>query len=635
MKRLNKLIIFGGLVLTQAISYVETTEDIPNPGRGFYNPKCISYSVTGNKVDTYAPSLYHMRLDISKFAASYNDEGKDIELSEDMLNALDGTLDNLEKKHSCAIIRFAYDPSFGGKDTIHEPSIEMINKHQEQLGKVLSKHEKCIVSVEVGLFGKWGEMHSGDKCSADNFNKAISKWLEVLPEDIPISVRTPGYYADWAGVNRAKLDENVTVKGTDAYRVGIYNDGYLGSYDDSGTYAKRDVEIAWLNNQAKHTLYGGEIVLNDNKGTVKNTAAYMETEAFTTHTSYLNIAWNDKVIAAMKEEKYSGKDPLYKGKTGFEYIRNHLGYRFVVRGVKIANAASPLEDFSVEADIENVGFANVVKDKKAILILKNDNNTYYILLDKNTVDPNKWDSKQTTKVNAVCDLPDDMVLGDYKVYLRVASDTNSRGEEGYPIRFANEDMTFGDTKISMWDKTLGANYLGNVNITESKPVSQEMVEPVAQVGNEIVVVNPNNEKIDLSVRVTSVDRKKGTGTVTVVRYNSTTKTVKIDDTFNAYGIVFKVTAIADKACVNNKKATNVIIGKNVKKIGKQAFYGLTKCKKLTIKSPYLTSKRVGKKAFGKMNKKIKVVVPKKKLKSYKKWIYKKGLSKKAKIVKGK
>lgn len=501
------------LTEANAISYMETTDEVVNPGRGFYSAKAVHYKISGNTVDTYAPSLYHMRLDISQFSGSYNDAGEDIELSEDMLAALDGTLSNLEAKGSSAIIRFAYDPWYNGADTIHEPDMEMILRHQEQIGEVLSRHADCIVSVECGLFGKWGEMHSGDKCSQENYNLAISKWLEVLPESIPISVRTPGHYAGWAGVDRSKLSENVTKPGEAAYRVGVYNDGYLGSGNDLGTYANRAEELAWLSNQAKHTLFGGEIVANSNTSDVKNTAAYMETEAFTTHTSYLNIAWNNTVVDAMKNEAYSGSDPLYAGKSGFEYIRNHLGYRYVVRDVRLTQETTALENFGIEVDIENVGFANLVKEKELVLILVGEDQTYTFPVSQlgtgvtggdgsqegvsdstsglnesaENADPRAWDSRGTTTFRAVCDLPDDMTLGDYRVYLRIASDSENTGSGGYPVRFANADKELSesglsngseggstennasgtDSVVSVWDAGLGANYLGNVRVVNT------------------------------------------------------------------------------------------------------------------------------------------------------------------------
>lgn len=58
------------------------------------------------------------------------------------------------------------------------------------------------------------------------------------------------------------------------------------------------------------------------------------------------------------------------------------------------------------------------------------------------------------------------------------------------------------------------------------------------------------------------------------------------------------------------------IPSKVQKIGKNAFYGGSGLKYLTVKTKKLTSKTVGKGAFKKLNKKAKIKVPKSKLKLY-------------------
>ena len=75
------------------------------------------------------------------------------------------------------------------------------------------------------------------------------------------------------------------------------------------------------------------------------------------------------------------------------------------------------------------------------------------------------------------------------------------------------------------------------------------------------------------------------------------------------------------------------VGKNVKSIGKKAFYNCKKLKTITIKSTKLTKKNVGAQAFKNVNVKAKVKVPKSMVKSYKKLFVSKGLNKKVKIAK--
>ena len=113
------------------------------------------------------------------------------------------------------------------------------------------------------------------------------------------------------------------------------------------------------------------------------------------------------------------------------------------------------------------------------------------------------------------------------------------------------------------------------------------------------------------------------------------KKIVIPDQVTINGYTYKVTSIADNAFKNNKNITTVIIGKNIKRIGKKAFNGCKSLRNITIKTKLLKKNTVGSKAFTKAGsknyKKLKVKVPKKKLKLYKKILRKKGLSKKAKM----
>lgn len=94
----------------------------------------------------------------------------------------------------------------------------------------------------------------------------------------------------------------------------------------------------------------------------------------------------------------------------------------------------------------------------------------------------------------------------------------------------------------------------------------------------------------------------------------------------------KVTAIAAGACKGLAKLTKVTIGKNVQKIGKNAFKDCKKLKKIIIQTTKLTKSSVGAKAFDGIYKKATVKCPNKETKTaYSKWLYKRGLPAKAKV----
>ena len=82
----------------------------------------------------------------------------------------------------------------------------------------------------------------------------------------------------------------------------------------------------------------------------------------------------------------------------------------------------------------------------------------------------------------------------------------------------------------------------------------------------------------------------------------------------------------------NKKLKTVVIGADIEKIGAKAFYKCVNLKKVTIQTTKLKAKTVGAKAFAKIHKKAVVKVPKAKKKAYKKWLKKRGIGGKQKIV---
>ena len=110
------------------------------------------------------------------------------------------------------------------------------------------------------------------------------------------------------------------------------------------------------------------------------------------------------------------------------------------------------------------------------------------------------------------------------------------------------------------------------------------------------------------------------------------KTVVIPKTVKVDGVNYKVTAIAEKAFAGNKKLKTVVIGADIEKIGAKAFYKCVNLKKVTIQTTKLTAKTVGAKAFAKIHKKAVVKVPKAKKKAYKKWLKKRGIGGKQKIM---
>lgn len=141
------------------------------------------------------------------------------------------------------------------------------------------------------------------------------------------------------------------------------------------------------------------------------------------------------------------------------------------------------------------------------------------------------------------------------------------------------------------------------------PAGQDTTPPRGQqvrVGtNTYVITNTASKAVEFSGTA-----KKKVAKVTIPA------SVKIGNT------VYKVTSIEKNAFKNNKKLKTVVIGKNVKSIGKKAFFGCKNLRKITVKSKVLT--KVGAKAFKGIDKKAVIKVPAKKYNAYRKLLRGKG-----------
>lgn len=516
------------------INYSESLKELNNPERGFYEPIGINMQENNNKVLNPKNNLVHLRVGIGTFSGKVNGK-EDITFTDNMLSSLDQTLKNIKENGGSVIIRFAYDNFNGTKDL--EPSLDMLLTHIKQLKELFNSNSDVIAYVELGFFGPWGEMHSSQICNKENVSRAITIMLDSVPKNIKIGVRTPAYYAAWANVSLDKLNENITTPNSDAYRVGLYNDGYLGSESDLGTFKNREIETSWLNNQAMHTLYGGEVVANYASGTPLNTIDYISKEGFITHTTYLNLRWNNNVIDSWKNTNYNGEDKLYQGKSAFLYINNHLGYRFVLKSSKIINKITIGDNLKGILDIANVGFGNLVNEKKVTILLSNKESTYEIITN---IDARTWNSKEITQISYDVPLPENIKKGEYKVYLRISQSGDFLNDNNYNcIEFANDDI---------WNEQIGANYIGTINIenksvptnkpttTTTKPILSNDSEEQRPNENDILYVSTSDDYDSVETNktttrhITSPTSKPITTTSNKITTTKTTQTKKITST---------------------------------------------------------------------------------------------------------
>lgn len=478
--------------VTSNLSYLETTETKPrntgadiesrqdvlsdNPERGFYSSSNLKLKEDGKTNDycntkSNTSRLLYLKVDLSAFSGSMNGKNQDLELTPAALSALEQVLEEIKQNNNTVVLRFVYDNGATGiaeKIEKFEPGQEMLLRHIQQLGPVFRKYASTIDVIQVGFYGLWGEAYYNTDAAKtpSHYRETIPALLEATAgTDITVAVRTPEYYSWYRGVDIGTIATDLTTSREDAYRVGIFNDAYGAGSDDKGTYHDRDAETAWLRNQASHTFFGGEAIVDAGyqEGNPSsaigpyNTESYFIPEAFKIHTSYLNWEWNQALHRQWAKQPYSGGDPLYQGKSALTYIENHLGYRFVVREVRTYGSATRGETLPIDITVENVGFANLIKGKRADIVLTDSSGNIVQTYEGVGIDARDFLSRTTIKKSVSVPLPEELEAGEYKVYFRLSTgELLNNGAYYGAIRFANDGM---------YDETLAANYLATVTVS--------------------------------------------------------------------------------------------------------------------------------------------------------------------------
>lgn len=455
----------GDLAL-QDISYADSKNVLVNPDRGLYIPLRIQYDketgLFGQKGDVISAanaakerniSLIHLRVDLSAWSGNANESGEDLPITNEQVESLAALVDIFRKYEVKVVFRFSYDVS--AKLNQEPKSLDTVLGHLESLRTFFAENKDVVTSVDVGILGPWGEMHStsGVYATDEALKQITLKWLDVLPKDLTANVRTPVQYRTVFG--------SLNNDSEDRYRLGIFNDGYLGSESDLGSFHSgitRDDFVEWMETQGNYTFYGGEITRADpdEPDYVPEMEQWSEgpfaaSEMPRTHTSYFNSEFNLKISRdKWQNQIYSNAEDEYDGETYYKYITDHIGYRLVLRKSELSPSVEAGGIAALRINLENVGFARLIQKQKVHLIFEKDGKYRSAELDTNISDLLSQSKKEYTYVFSV---PSDMETGNWNVYYKV----NNANSANYAVKFAN---------VGIYNENLGANKVGQIMITE-------------------------------------------------------------------------------------------------------------------------------------------------------------------------
>ncbi len=465
-----------GSLTDSGLSYKETVETISNPGAGYTTT--VWANCTPEKTNVYSPtgSLALFFIDIGGFSSGANGttaedgtytEGRDYDFDESFFDAWRLTLDNCRKNGCMVGLRFRYDA--GGKADPEPAEFDRVLGHISQIKEsgILEDYKDIIALVESGFVGKWGEQHGGKYTSVEYKARLLDTLLDAVPDTIPVTVRTPDTFAQWAGLKRSELTDEKAIEAAGerakSKRVGMYDDGYMGSDSDLGTYSDREKETDWLSSVAEETYFGGEF--SGDIEYAKKFETYLPENAipemYKTHLSYIN----GNIFGLYKDYtfgKYCDVDGVdnsaYYGESVFRFIRDHLGYRFVLRKSELTANVYQGDTVKVRFSVENTGFANPIPHTQGSVILEKDGTYIKAPVD---LDCHSWRSGTVTDSEISVKLPDSIRTGDWNIYLKETMGNYGDEIKEMPLRsihFANEGT---------WNSALGANLLGTVSVKES------------------------------------------------------------------------------------------------------------------------------------------------------------------------
>ncbi|AOM79467.1 DUF4832 domain-containing protein [Pedobacter steynii] len=474
------------------VSYTESTEDFPNPERGFYR---YSETHSSNYEALSAEELKGYRSLQSIQSANYKVLSTLVfryYVLDDVVNtAISASfISNIKKDFEAAraagvklIPRFVYTvtaksgscpegficPPYGDA-----PKAIVLN-HIAQLKPVLRDNADVIACVQLGFIGTWGEQYysdffgdasnnggQGGKLLDNNWRDRIAvikALLEAVPADRMVQLRYPQIkqrylYGVNAPITSAALTESNAFTQSDIARLGYHNDCFMASVNDLGTYvdygnssspSRSDGVVLntlkdYFKADSKFVVVGGE-TCSDDYSPANNCepAGKAQAEFASLHYSFINAHYNN----AVNNDWHDGGC--------MDNIKRNLGYRFVLQSAGLPDNAVKGTQMNIKLNLKNVGYASPYNKRTVKLILRNTQNGALKSFDLAT-DVRKWYSGAVTVTEGI-QIPADFPAGDYEMLLNLPDAYASIATKPeFSIRLANANV---------WEATTGYNKLNH------------------------------------------------------------------------------------------------------------------------------------------------------------------------------
>ncbi len=421
----------------RSVVFTESTDDFPNPERGFYSHTVLNTLPD----DDWLAAQKNENITIL-YTELNAEEYREKDFDQDFLDSMNAQFSRIRNAGLKVIFNVVYAHNIGEPDAAKE----QVLRHIEQLRPLIEENWDVIYVAKTGFIGPWGEMHSSTNGldTPENITEIMNKVLGVIPEDRMVMLRTPIMKVN--AFDSEVMTEARAHDGSRLARVGFFNDCFLASDSDYGTYTSEKDRAGWIEymaNETKYTVFGGETCNMSYLAECENTLYEMNKLSM----SWLNKGWHPAVRQNWEE------------KGCLPEISRRLGYRLVMREMKLSERIIPERMFHTSLMIENLGFAAPVNPRKAEIVLKNNESGQAVSFSLDT-DPRTWYGGEMQTLVRRFKMPADLAPGTYTLLLRLADPCERLTDDPrYSIRLANTDI---------WEAESGMNILAD-DIVVSSP----------------------------------------------------------------------------------------------------------------------------------------------------------------------
>ncbi len=358
-------------------NFTESAQEIWNPDRGFYH--IYGFLISDEPADMGGQLDRQMEKDTGHALAMVQinlREYRDREISEEGLKHIEDLFLAMSAEKEHWIVRFLYD--WDGENEKYEPqSMDLVLDHMQQVGEILTRYRDSVFTLQGLFVGNWGEINGTKYADKQSLQQLAKQLVKVTGGQMYLAVRTP---AHWRQIMESADADLPTDQENPLYgRLGLFNDGMLGSGNDCGTYSEKSAaeagadqawsrveELAFQEKLCSRVPNGGEVIIDNEYNDLEHAIADLKTM----HVTYLNQDYDEAVLEKWAASTVQTSD-CFDGMDGLSYIERHLGYRLVLSDISMQHDF--WEDTAeIQVALKNVGFAPVYKACEPVLLVKDE-----------------------------------------------------------------------------------------------------------------------------------------------------------------------------------------------------------------------------------------------------------------------